>query len=159
MQKTPLLLALLGLASGKLIKVPLKRMERWTDIMKVAQASPEMKAEDETAVKLEDGPAHSVVINDYQNAQFYGEVTIGGQTFNVVYDTGSSNLWVPSHNCGFLKCWLHSGSASNGRAALIGTCATTVCGYFSGGWGSRTDPRVDLRIWFPKAGVRNRPAG
>merc|ERR1719183_2211002 len=78
--------------------------------MKVAQPSPAMKAEEETAVsKLEDdGPAHNVVINDYQNAQFYGEVTIGGQTFNVIFDTGSSNLWVPSKKCSFLKCWLHN---------------------------------------------------
>merc|ERR1719355_564217 len=87
----------------------MKRMDRMVDIAKVAQPSDAMKAEEETkaeASRLEVGP-HSVIINDYQNAQFYGEVTIGGQTFNVVYDTGSSNLWVPSHNCGFLKCWLH----------------------------------------------------
>jgi len=57
-------------------------------------------------LELGDGP-HPVLISDYQNAQFYGPVTIGGQTFNVIYDTGSSNLWVPGHKCSFLKCYLH----------------------------------------------------
>lgn len=44
------------------------------------------------------GSAGDVVIKDYQNAQYYGELTVGtpGQTERVIYDTGSSNLWVPN---------------------------------------------------------------
>jgi hypothetical protein len=49
----------------------------------------------------------SVPISDYQNAQFYGPIKIGGQSFNVVFDTGSANVWVPGKNCSFLTCWLH----------------------------------------------------
>lgn len=39
-----------------------------------------------------------VVINDYQNAQYYGEITLGtpGQKSEVIFDTGSANLWVPN---------------------------------------------------------------
>lgn len=39
-----------------------------------------------------------VVINDYMNAQYYGEITVGspGQKESVIFDTGSSNLWVPN---------------------------------------------------------------
>ena len=35
-------------------------------------------------------------IDDFQNAQFYGEVHVGTppQKINVIFDTGSSNLWV-----------------------------------------------------------------
>jgi hypothetical protein len=49
----------------------------------------------------------AVPIEDYQNSQFYGPIKIGGQPFNVIFDTGSANVWVPGKSCGFFTCYRH----------------------------------------------------
>ncbi|RIB15560.1 aspartic peptidase domain-containing protein [Gigaspora rosea] len=38
---------------------------------------------------------------------YYGEITLGSQEFKMVFDLGSSDLWVPSQNCIQDSCRIH----------------------------------------------------
>lgn len=89
-------------ADTGVVTVPLvRRRQTTTEYLAGLQARTELAA----AITVDDGSlgngSSPINIVNFQDSEYYGPVSIGtpAQDFLVIYDTGSSNLWVPSSKC------------------------------------------------------------
>ncbi|XP_037338351.1 cathepsin D [Pungitius pungitius] len=140
--------AAFALSGDALVRIPLKKFRsirrELTDSGKTAE---ELKAA-RPSLKYNFGfPSSNAptpeALKNYLDAQYYGEIGLGTppQTFTVVFDTGSSNLWVPSIHCSFtdIACLLHnkynsaksSSYVKNGTAFAIQYGSGSLSGYLS----------------------------
>ncbi|XP_068800878.1 cathepsin D [Struthio camelus] len=142
-----LLLALAGPAAA-LIRIPLTKFPSVRRALsEVGSDVPDLDAMTEF-LKYKLGFAEPAgptpeILKNYMDAQYYGEIGIGTppQKFTVVFDTGSSNLWVPSVHCHLLDiaCLLHhkydasksSTYVENGTEFAIHYGTGSLSGYLS----------------------------
>jgi hypothetical protein len=118
-----------------LVKIPLYRMKSVREQMREQGIE---RIESRYSKYNPDAP-DPVPIHNFEDAQFYGPIAVGtkGQTLNVIFDTGSSNLWVPSKKC--TNCGLHprydssksSTYVANGTSFKIQYASGPVSGFLS----------------------------
>nr|CAD2191760.1 unnamed protein product [Meloidogyne enterolobii] len=91
--------------------------------------------------------SYSLNLSDYGNTQYYGKIEIGSppQRFNVLFDTGSSNLWIPCSNCNNTACIQHNSFKCSNSTTCSHTGKSFTINY---GTGSATGELLNDTVCF-----------
>lgn len=138
MQKAVVVLLLVAVAlagqASAYIKVPLRPMESVRTVLRGMD-------QDKWLARLGYVNARhfgqsKIPITNYEDAQYYGPIQLGTppQDFKVVFDTGSSNLWVPSVKCGFsdVACKIHNKYDSSKSSTYVANGSSFAIQYGTG---------------------------
>jgi hypothetical protein len=86
--------ALSAVAAAQVVKMPLTKRDLTYEqtVDAIHQGAERWEA------RLDGGKDDPIVIDDYQNAQYYGEISVGtpGHKEMMIFDTESANFWVPT---------------------------------------------------------------
>ncbi|XP_049714428.1 renin [Elephas maximus indicus] len=125
--------------SGTFRRIFLKKMpsvreslkERGVDVAKLSTEWSQFSKR----VSLGNGTSPMILTN-YLDTQYYGEIGIGTppQTFKVIFDTGSANLWVPSSKCSplYTACETHNRYDSSESSSYVENKMEFTINYGSG---------------------------
>ncbi|XP_048129291.1 aspartic proteinase oryzasin-1-like isoform X2 [Rhodamnia argentea] len=129
------------ISSSGLVRVALKKQP--PDLFSISAARDNGRAGKYVVAQQSHAVLDDVSLKTSLDAQYFGEIGIGSppQNFSVIFDTGSSNLWIPSSNCYFFStaCFLHprynhsqsSTYSPNGKHCKIPYGSGFIWGYLS----------------------------
>jgi cathepsin D len=131
-----LVLLAVGLSAHALTRVPMQKAHYKRESYRVNSIAEYLKQKYIPGHKFDSQLAYQEGLSDYSNAQYYGSVQIGTppQNFSILFDTGSSNLWVPCKNCpsSNLACDFHKKFDCKASTTCTATGAPFEIAYGSG---------------------------
>ncbi|XP_014804310.1 PREDICTED: pepsin A-like [Calidris pugnax] len=134
--KVVLLLALVAMAHGLGYRVPLKKMKSLRQTLREQGLLETYLKQHHFNLASKYFPAriNAEPLQNYLDNEYFGTISIGtpAQEFTVVFDTGSSNLWVPSVYCSSPACTTHNRFNPAQSSTFIGTNESLYIAYGTG---------------------------